>query len=400
VEALDHDRYKVTLGEYASGVIVLGDSYPEHPEPRPADLKNERPFSLDIPTCYRDNWLFHGVRYQGLKSFDAMADNGIRGQLTSLSAKGGLLDNAGQIYGMWIATKDDVGRIAMPLRIRSVAFFEPEPKPGETVECRTWIRQANNNLVSADLDLLYEGRVCTRIEAWDDWLFETRGRLYQVYRFPHKSLLAEPHPAGFTVVQDPGWLSTTLDFLTKRYLSVRERAKNPGVDGSRHFTEWLCGRIAAKDAVRRLLFEGGRESMYPAEIEITSDEEGRPLVATSTGRDIRVSLAHKKGIAVAIAAEGQTPGIDVEHVEPRSDAFNAMSFHPEELAMIPEQDRDVWLTRLWCAKEAVGKATGQGLAGNPKTLRVHRIENDSLLVEERWVDTDVLGEFVVAWVRQ
>jgi phosphopantetheinyl transferase len=352
-----------------------------------------------VDSAYRENWLFHGPRYRGLVGLDALGDNGIEGRLKTLAANGGTLDNAGQVYGMWIALIDEVGRIAMPLRIRSVAFYEPEPAPGAVLDCRVWIRQFYSSLANADVELVHEGRLLVRIEGWEDWLFETTGRLYPLYRYPSRSLLARPDHRGFVILEDPGWLSTTVDFLKKRYLSADERAESSEKEGSRRYPEWLRGRIAAKDAVRRLLFESGHAGVYPGEVGITSDADGRPIVTTSTGRDIRVSLAHKGNLAVAIAAEGGTPGIDVERIEDRGDGFSALAFHDHELALLPPNDRAAWLTRLWCAKEAYGKSRGTGLGGNPKSLTVHRLEGERLLVEDGWVDTTVIGQHIVAWAR-
>jgi phosphopantetheinyl transferase len=397
VEALDDVRFRVTLGEYATGTVVTAPAFPAAPEPAREPLTGERPAPIDPATAYRERWLFHGPRYQGLHSFGAIAEDGMRGRLISLTATGGLLDSAGQLYGLWIATHDGKGRVAMPLRIRSVAFYGPEPPDGELVDCWVWIRQAGNNVVRADLELAYEGRVYVRIEGWEDWLFETEGRLYPVYRFPERNLLAQSHHAGFVILDDPGWLSTTLDFLTKRYLSMREREAHPGIEETRRFPQWLRGRIAAKDAVRRLLYETGHPSLFPAEVEVLGDDAGRPVVETRTGRDIRVSIAHKDNLAVAIANEGSTPGIDVERIEARGEGFEMMAFYPEELALLPDEDRAAWVTRLWSAKEAAGKATGNGLSGNPKTLQIRRRAGERLLVEDRWVETTVIGEYVIAW---
>jgi phosphopantetheinyl transferase len=287
----------------------------------------------------------------------------------------------------------------MPLRIRSVDFYEPEPAPGAVLDCRVWIRQFHSALANADLELVHEGRLLVRIEGWEDWLFETAGRLYPMYRYPARSLLARPDHRGFVVLEDPGWLSTTVDFLKKRYLTAQERTDSEEKEGSRRYPEWLRGRIAAKDAVRRLLFESGDAGGYPGEVGITSDAEGRPIVTTSTGRDIRVSLAHKGSIAVAIAAEGVTPGIDIERIEDRGDGFVALAFHEHELALLPAEDRAAWLTRLWCAKEAYGKSRGSGMGGNPKSLTVRQIEGERLLVGDAWIDTTAIERHIVAWTR-
>jgi phosphopantetheinyl transferase len=181
--------------------------------------------------------------------------------------------------------------------------------------------------------------------------------------------------------------------------SFKSRVRISTGVSSRRYPEWLRGRIAAKDAVRRLLFESGHAGVYPGEVGITSDAEGRPIVTTLTDRDIRVSLAHKGSIAVAIAAEGVTPGIDIERIEDRGDGFVALAFHEHELALLPAEDRAAWLTRLWCAKEAYGKSRGSGMGGNPKSLTVRQVEGERLLVEDAWIDTTAIERHIVAWTR-
>ena len=107
-------------------------------------------------------------------------------------------------------------------------------------------------------------------------------------------------------------------------------------------------------------------------------------------------MRENSGIAVAIAAEGVDVGIDVEPVEPRSEQFSAIAFTPAELALLPERN-DEWLTRLWCAKEAAGKARGTGLEGAPQKLELTRVDGEAMLIENRLVQTMLLDEYVVAW---
>ena len=61
------------------------------------------PPGYDDVCLYRDGWLFHGPLYQGIASIDAFGSNGIHGHLKSLPAKGALLDNVGQLFGLWIS---------------------------------------------------------------------------------------------------------------------------------------------------------------------------------------------------------------------------------------------------------------------------------------------------------
>ena len=93
------------------------------------------------------------------------------------------------------------------------------------------------------------------------------------------------------------------------------------------------------------------------------------------------------------------PGIDVEKIAPRGDAFEALAFADDELARVPAAARDEWITRMWAAKEAAGKARGTGLAGRPKDLRITNVEGERIMSDGRWVETTRMGDFIVAWPR-
>jgi phosphopantetheinyl transferase len=50
-------------------------------------------------------------------------------------------------------------------------------------------------------------------------------------------------------------------------------------------------------------------------------------------------------------------------------------FTPGEAALIDElPEADGWPMRLWCAKEAAGKASGRGLDGNPQSIEVLEVD--------------------------
>ena len=161
--------------------------------------------------------------------------------------------------------------------------------------------------------------------------------------------------------------------------------------------DWLCGRIAAKDALRRYLFDRGTNSLFPVEISIDSQVDGRPRVRGTWPQDLRVSIAHKEGIGCAIVAEGRDPGIDVEKIEARGDGFAALAFTAQELASLPASDADEWRTRLWAAKDAAGQAAGPGMGGDPLRLAMSERDDDRMLVAGRWLETRRDGEYVFAW---
>jgi phosphopantetheinyl transferase/acyl carrier protein len=156
------------------------------------------------------------------------------------------------------------------------------------------------------------------------------------------------------------------------------------VDKRRH--EWLLGRCAAKDAVRRLLAKYSAEysnvQLSPREIEIVPDSYGCPRVeGAAIAPEVRpaLSIAHSQGVAVALAAldPGLIVGIDLESLSRRRENYEAIAFHPDErslLETLPWDLREEWALRMWCAKEAAGKALGRGLSAGLLAFHITRLE--------------------------
>jgi len=397
---LGPDLVKVKIESYLEGTVTLADRYPEPPQRSGEALVDARDHPVPTDRIYADGWLFHGPRYQGVLELRDFASNGMRGTLRALPAKGALLDAAGQVYGLWVMAAVETDRLAMPVRIGRIEFFGPDPAPGTVVDCAVWIRHLGPQQVRADLELVQGERVYARVTRWEDWRFETGGGVYDLLRQPSRHLLATIAPDGYAVALDPGWRSATVDLLARRFLSSRELEAFGGIRRVQRQRDWLCGRIAAKDAVRAFLRRGNGDVLFPIEVEITSDPTGRPRVTIPAREDVRISIAHKDGIGCAIVAEGADPGIDIEKIEPRSVEFAALAFAEGELALLPTTDRDEWLTRGWCAKEAAGKARGTGLAGNPKGLAITAIEHERLRVDGRWIATRKLDNHVIGWTEQ
>ena len=140
--------------------------------------------------------------------------------------------------------------------------------------------------------------------------------------------------------------------------------------------EWLAARTAAKDGIAELVREARDVELLPGEIEILPDERGRPLVQApgleQLGLAASVSLAHARGLAAAFVAlvpsGSQTAvGLDLEPFVGRPTGFAEAALPEDErrlLERLPSEAADEWLLRLWCAREAAGKALGSGL--NPR----------------------------------
>lgn len=98
------------------------------------------------------------------------------------------------------------------------------------------------------------------------------------------------------------------------------------------------------------------------------DEYGRPRLPPLPGfHGLDVSWSHSGDQLLVAIGHGVQVGADLERIRPRPRAMALAErfFHPAESAWLqaqaPEQ-RELAFIRLWCAKEAVLKAHGRGIA--------------------------------------
>ncbi len=104
----------------------------------------------------------------------------------------------------------------------------------------------------------------------------------------------------------------------------------------------------------------------PVAVALERDSMGRPRVGAPQRR-CDISWSHSgQGLLIAMG-EGVDIGADLERIKPRPQAlalarrFFAGS-EADWLAALPILHRELSFLRLWCAKEAVLKAYGRGLA--------------------------------------
>ena len=138
----------------------------------------------------------------------------------------------------------------------------------------------------------------------------------------------------------------------------RERASRFLVRQPRH--DFIVGRGHLREVLGLVL------GTHPTEVPIEEGPMGKPILAEPDGRRVRFNVAHSGGLVLYGITLGRDIGIDVQQVEETMEweSIAARSFSPAEqraLAAISPHLRRTAFFDCWVRKEAVIKATGEGL---------------------------------------
>jgi acyl transferase domain-containing protein/phosphopantetheinyl transferase len=384
------------------GVMVLGDRYLEPPPVAEFSLESERVSRLATTNLYEGGLMFHGRCFQGVTSVDRSGKDGMVGQLTVLPSEGlfrsrpqprfvtdpVVLDAAGQLVGYWAAEYLERGFVVFPYSVQALHIYGPNRPAGEPVTCRLRLRLTGTSQIRSDLELIgADGRCWMQLVGWEDKRFDVPERFHRFWVAPRETSLGQswqgplarvPAPASFEGHRLEPFLENGnaiwKDLWASLVLTRRERHSYRGNRTYRAGSEWLLGRAAAKEAVRSFLKKHRGVDLLPADIEIDSDERGRPVPAGPWARGMAslpaLSLCANDGVAVAVAGDppaGLGLGIELEKVGRMTPELEANAFGPEErqlLASLPGPASAEWALRSWCAKRAVAKAlAGEGADG-------------------------------------
>lgn len=396
-------RVTVRVGEHAEGTVVLADAWPEPPAPDREPLQDARPIDQTPAEMYATRLMFHGPGYQSVERLEELGADGIRGRVVELPAEGALLDGAGQLLGYWIKALSDRDRVAVPVMLESARFYGPPPARGQQFDCTVRVRHFGARQVRADIELVAGDRVWARFSGWQDRRRPNEPWMWPVIQWPEQNTLARPVDGapGCARLERAFADAITRDYFARRYLTAREWQGFLDLP-ERRKEDWLAGRVAAKDAVRRFLWERGAGPLWPIEIEILAGEDGAPEVRAPGGLDLRVSISHKQGRALAMVAEGVNPGVDLETVEPRPPELDRAAFSERErgwLSQRPAAERDAWRARLWAAKEAAAKRRRTGL-GDPRRMEIESMDEAAIDVGGTRVATRIEDGCAIAWTME
>lgn len=388
------DHVCLNLDRYANAEVQLSETK-GIPEVNGYDIGEPLGITITPEQIYREN-MFHGPAYQGIRKVISVSKNGITGLIAGGAGKGSLLDNAGQLFGLWLQLTLTKDRIAFPVKINEVEFYGDMEDQAGIFECTCRLTELNDEFATADFILKRDGKVWSIIRGWQNRRLEIDDKLWNVSMAPLENVLSEEVAPGVFLFRNAYQRVVSWDFILKRYFNQPEKRHQRGLMPAKK-KEWMISRVAAKDATRMLLLRARREAYFPIEFEIRSDEVGKPFLDGPMTGGIHISLAHKNLEAVAIAREKGPVGIDIEEIQPRSTGFTEIVFTPSEIKLLEGRDADDWMTRCWVAKEAFGKMLGKGLMGNPKAYQIEEINGDALRIQDTWINTIKHFNYIIGW---
>ncbi|MCL1937562.1 MAG: 4'-phosphopantetheinyl transferase superfamily protein [Candidatus Azobacteroides sp.] len=393
------------LPDYVNGEITVSDSFPEIPEEytEEIDLGDDN-LLPQLPSKDRiySMFMFHGPKYQSIIDLVKLTKKGLRAHIHKVEGKGSLLDNLGQLLGLYIQLTVEDNRITFPMRVEELRFFQDFHDQKGVFEYTLVIKEIKDTEVVSSVVIKRDDKVWCVVKGWHNQRLNYGQAGANIIMFAEQCILAKNlNKNVYYYYNDPYVKVSILDFLRERYLNAKERKHYFSLypNQARNF---LISRIALKDGVRKYIQKGDEDMIYPIDIEIVYDEKGKPhLSGHEKLKGIEISIAHKGSEAVAMISD-QPVGIDIEKIEARSKEFVNLSCTPRELDLLKEkEDQEEWITRFWVAKEAYGKMLGLGLQGNPKLYEIETIDGENLLIKNTWIKTAKhRNDFVIGWTQK
>lgn len=405
--------------ELSTCTIFLADTYPQSPAPAPISLKNPIRVAWKDYDLYPER-LYSGEACRAIKSIPELGENGLRAECI-LPPKSGIIRATASpcfsVSPIILVTISDIlaarhslepanGLLHFPETCEKIEFFAP-PQTEWTpfdVNLKANPLKQDARYAAATAEVIdKEQRVIAR-------LTNCQNRIIRIQPEFHRELL---HPlTDFFAVDVPKSTMPTLPhevFCCKiGKFDEADEDEEIRMKIAAHLTlspieldkwhdiatlslsrrqEWLHGRIAAKDAVRKCLLARYGRKLGASDIRIESDEAGKPSPQGQwrkhCGAQMDISITHTPGFAIAAAAPNASLGIDIE-IRGRtiSEEFASSAFSQLEQEIAAESgDGETTLFRFWCAKEALSKALGTGLRYGPRDLCAKAFEQTTGKVE-------------------
>ncbi|HNB23147.1 MAG TPA: polyketide synthase dehydratase domain-containing protein, partial [Candidatus Melainabacteria bacterium] len=410
--------------------IVLGKERPHGLSKNAAPADGRAP-SIADERLYAEGNMFHGPRMQSVRHIESVGKREITGIVSARVAEDWfgqttpyatrmnppfiadplLLDNSTQLVLFHLYEHGENCTALLPFHVQSLTLYKPLGAVQADVRVFARLRSISDRGTEADVEIsTLDGQLIAEFESISSRRIALSDTLKDFVRQPAENLvaasidnLAIPAEMGPDVsvavlkssqIPDDETVATWLSdyFLT----GVEQQYMSDSITRRERKREWLLGRIAVKDAMRRLYQKTYGANLPPLEISVLPSQNGAPCVQSHylqmRGISTQISITHKDGYAVALArlVAGNAPahgvGIDYEPYSAREEGIERLILNDREkhfLNNVSAEQRNLILTRIWAAKEASAKACGTGIGGNPTRWTVQKLEGGN----GRWVAT-------------
>ncbi|MCC7532014.1 MAG: polyketide synthase dehydratase domain-containing protein [Candidatus Melainabacteria bacterium] len=400
--------------------ILLGKERPAKPS-KNASPPDGRPPNLAENQLYADGNMFHGPRMQSVRRIESVGKREITGIVSARTAADWfgqtlpyatrttptfiadplLLDNSTQLVLFHLYEHQENCTALLPFHVQSLTLYKPLGVIQGEVRVFARLRSISDRGTEADVEIsTLDGQLIAEFESISSRRIALSDTLKQFVKTPAESLVAEPIEdlslplqlsseiaVAFIKSSDIPDDETVATWLSDYFLTgVEQQYLSDSITRRERKREWLLGRIAAKDAMRRLYQKTLNNPLPPLELSILPSQNGAPFVQShllqSQGITTQISITHKDGYAVALArfAQGNAStlgyGIDYEPYSVREDGIERLMLNEEETHFISgasPEERNQILTRIWAAKESSAKALGTGIGGNPRKWTVQSL---------------------------
>ncbi|HEX5552293.1 MAG TPA: acyltransferase domain-containing protein [Chitinophagaceae bacterium] len=398
-----------------TATVVLSARHSSSPKPMPFTASNPESVLWDAESFF-EQCLFHGEAFSCMDELLRTGQEEIEVRLSvppkdnlfldevspQFMTPAQLLDVPGHAVAYWLVEGGDKFFGVYPVSIASIRFYG---KPKEPFSKLTGRAKSKKDGVFFDVDfeaLDQDETVCMKISGFKLIYY----RMEQSFLRSHYWTGPNTFYCNELSISNPDIIGFEANKLTQRgmeqsnsiwtrtlvhmYCNSKEKnAWNLLPANEKRKTEWLLGRIAAKEIVRKWALNYHSVYILCPDIEIDYDTDGRPHVISPElmhyGPLPDISISHSGGQAVAVAASpGYRVGVDLErfdhHKHQELERLNKhlqIAFGEEELEQLTENG-DADLYPLVCAKEAAAKVVGKGFLGRMKSWKIK--ENSAHMV--------------------
>ncbi|MFO7936290.1 MAG: 4'-phosphopantetheinyl transferase superfamily protein [Kiritimatiellia bacterium] len=352
--------------------------------------------------------LFHGSGLRVIRHVDLWSEDGINFEIQVPGRSKAVKHTRMPLFSIWPALLDGIissiplwrshesfsDSISIPFRCRSIQFYAASFSEGSRLNGYLRITSTTPRSQLADIMISDgKGNLLIHIKGWEELSEAVPSRYHRFVLNPSENFITETlpmellgsptTPVATAVTKDIPfkifesnqelWLKT----LAFSILSQKEREEWLEMQGATNRkVEWLFGRIAAKESLRRYLANFQQARWTSADIDIWPDDSGKPHPlgnwSQHSATHLDLSIAHTSTLIVAAVAANARLGIDIEKVNRSlSDEFTRGVFNDSELEIAAHTgEGPAAILKLWCAKESISKAFGVGIRYSPKDLQI------------------------------